>query len=477
VSGRDYLLFKVAANGSGQVVFYRDGGNDAMISGFQIQPSAPNTPPTAAANTVTISMNAFKAFATADFGFADADVGDALIKIQITDLPDVGTLTLSGGAVLLNQEILEADLVNLKFTPVSNTVGDPYDSFDFKVTDGTDYSAAAYTMTIDVIGTPVSYAVAYAGNGNTGGSVPVDGSSPYAPGATVTVLGNVNGLVKTGASFNGWNTAANGSGTSYAPAATFSISGNTTLYAQWLGTSYTVTFDGQSGTAPSPATKAVTVGAPYGTLATTTRTGYTFAGWYTAPAGAGSQVTQATTMNTASDHTLYAKWTATSYTVTFNAQGGSAATPGTKPVTYASTYGTLATTTRSGYVFGGWWTAIGGTGTQVTSGTTVALSANQTLYGYWLVAFNVTYDGNGNTGGTAPLDGNNPYSPGASVTILTKADLVKSGGYSFVGWNTAANGSGTDYAVGATTAAITANTTLYAKWFIPPPATTVFMFK
>jgi uncharacterized repeat protein (TIGR02543 family) len=404
------------------------------------------------------------------------DVGDALVKIQITDLPNVGTLTLSGGAVLLNQEILEADLVNLKFTPVSNTVGDPYDSFDFKVTDGTDYSAAAYTMTIDVIGTPVSYAVAYAGNGNTGGSVPVDGSSPYAPGATVTVLGNVNSLVLAGSTFNGWNTAANGSGTDYAPSATFPISGNTTLHAQWLGTGYTVTFDGQSGSAPSPATIGVTVGAPYGTLATTTRTGYSFAGWYTAPAGAGSSVNQATTMNTASDHTLYANWTPASYTVSFNAQGGTSPSPGTKPVVFASTYGTLATTTRSGFVFGGWWTGIGGTGTEISSGTTVALSADQTLYGYWLVAFEVYYDGNINTGGTAPVDLNNPYSPGSSVTIETKGDLVRTA-FTFAGWNTASDGSGTDYAEGATTTAIVSTTTLYAQWFQPPPPTTIFMFK
>ena len=57
--------------------------------------------------------------------------------------------------------------------------------------------------------------VTYDGNGNTGGTVPVDASSPYLQGATVTVLGNTGTLVKTGYTFAGWNTAANGSGTSY----------------------------------------------------------------------------------------------------------------------------------------------------------------------------------------------------------------------------------------------------------------------
>jgi len=65
--------------------------------------------------------------------------------------------------------------------------------------------------------------VTYNGNGNTGGTVPVDASSPYAQGATVTVLGNTGGLAREGFTFNGWNTAADESGTSYAPGAEFAM--------------------------------------------------------------------------------------------------------------------------------------------------------------------------------------------------------------------------------------------------------------
>jgi hypothetical protein len=60
----------------------------------------------------------------------------------------------------------------------------------------------------------------------------------YQQGATVTALGNTGSLVNTGYSLGGWNTAANGSGTSYAPGATFSISANVTLYAQWINFLY-----------------------------------------------------------------------------------------------------------------------------------------------------------------------------------------------------------------------------------------------
>jgi uncharacterized repeat protein (TIGR02543 family) len=78
-----------------------------------------------------------------------------------------------------------------------------------------------------------SYAVTYDGNGNTGGSVPVDGNT-YLGGDTVTVLGNPGSLSRTGYIFGGWNTQANGLGTHYSGGNTFTMPAfNVTLYAQW----------------------------------------------------------------------------------------------------------------------------------------------------------------------------------------------------------------------------------------------------
>jgi uncharacterized repeat protein (TIGR02543 family) len=77
------------------------------------------------------------------------------------------------------------------------------------------------------------YRVTYDGNGNTGGSIPMD-STQYLSGATVTVLGNTGTLTKTGNIFAGWNTEAAGTGTNHAVAATFAIgSANVVLYAKW----------------------------------------------------------------------------------------------------------------------------------------------------------------------------------------------------------------------------------------------------
>lgn len=75
----------------------------------------------------------------------------------------------------------------------------------------------------------------YNGNGSTGGTVPA--TAEYDKGATVTVAGNTGGLVKTGFDFAGWNTAANGSGTTYQGGSTFAINANTTLYALWTAQS------------------------------------------------------------------------------------------------------------------------------------------------------------------------------------------------------------------------------------------------
>jgi hypothetical protein len=84
--------------------------------------------------------------------------------------------------------------------------------------------------------TGTNFTVMYDGNGNTGGTVPSD-SNTYLQGATVTALTNIGVLVKSGSIFAGWNTAADGSGSGYVAAATFSMgASNVILYARWIVT-------------------------------------------------------------------------------------------------------------------------------------------------------------------------------------------------------------------------------------------------
>ena len=105
---------------------------------------------------------------------------------------------------------------------------------------GTSYSPnGTFTITANTTlyaqWTAITYTVTYDYNDSTNGNVPVDGSSPHITGSEVIVLGNTGSpaLTKTGHTFSGWNTAANGSGTSYSQNGTFTITANTTLFAQW----------------------------------------------------------------------------------------------------------------------------------------------------------------------------------------------------------------------------------------------------
>jgi uncharacterized repeat protein (TIGR02543 family) len=102
--------------------------------------------------------------------------------------------------------------------------------------------------------------VTYDGNGYTGGTAPVDGSS-YFPGTSVTVT-NAGTLTRSGYVFTGWNTLPGGGGTSYSPAATFNIGdANTTLYAQWAAATATIS---------APATFPAGVSTTYGTASGST---------------------------------------------------------------------------------------------------------------------------------------------------------------------------------------------------------------
>jgi uncharacterized repeat protein (TIGR02543 family) len=160
------------------------------------------------------------------------------------------------------------------------------------------------------------YSVTYDGNGSTGGSVPTDAAT-YPTGGYVAVLGNTGSLVRLGYSFAGWNTAANGSGTSYAGGVTFTMgSGNVILYAKWTQfLTYSVTYNSNGSTGGSVPTDGnayvagdtITVRGNTGSLV---KTGYTFAGWNTAANGSGTSYAGGATFTMGSSNvTLYAKWT------------------------------------------------------------------------------------------------------------------------------------------------------------------------
>lgn len=146
-----------------------------------------------------------------------------------------------------------------------------------------------------------TYTVSYNANGGSG--APSNQTKTY--GVTLT-LSNTK-PTRTGYTFSAWNTAQNGSGTSYAPGGSYTANAAVTLYAQWTVNTYVVTFDAQGGSV-TPASKSVTYGQPYGSLPVPVRAGYRFDGWFTVATG-GTQVTAETVVTVTAAQTLYAHWT------------------------------------------------------------------------------------------------------------------------------------------------------------------------
>ncbi len=139
------------------------------------------------------------------------------------------------------------------------------------------------------------------------------------------------------------------------------------------------------------------------TIPEPTKTGYNFTGWTVSWNGSGntptiSNGTLSIPANTTGDITLTAGWSAATYTISFDGNGGS--TPSNITVTYGSTYGTLPTPTRDYYTFTGWHLG-SPTGELITSSSTVSIAENHTLYASWQVMqFNVTFTSNNSALGT-----------------------------------------------------------------------------
>ena len=261
--------------------------------------------------------------------------------------------------------------------------------------------------------TTETYTVSYNANGgsnapssqtkNSGEPLTLTSSKPSAPSAThptsytVTCKPNYTGASDqalsatrtTSSTFSKWNTAANGSGVTYASGGQYTVNASATLYAQWSGTTTTAAV----------------------TLPTLSRTGYTFNGWYDAASGGNKIGNGGASYTPTGNKTLYAHWTAATYTIKYNANGGTGA-----PASQTKTYGVNLT---------------------LQSGTPTRSNATAT--------YTVTFNANEGSVGTSSLD------------------ATKTTTYTFSKWNTASDGSGTNYNPGGTYSANEAST-LYAQW-------------
>ncbi len=196
------------------------------------------------------------------------------------------------------------------FTPTDLSSNSSYTIYLRTKEDSNNNASTAATATLQ---TPAKVLLRYDANGSTA-SVPV--SVEYDSGTTVTAAAAIS---RAGYTFASWNEAANG-GTAHAESSTFSITANTTLYAQWTPNSYTVQYNANGGEGT------ISNGTfTYGTAAALSdgtglsRSGYTFRGWATSASGnvvygAGQSVSNLTT-EIDGMITLYAVWTQNTYEV------------------------------------------------------------------------------------------------------------------------------------------------------------------
>ncbi|HAJ79519.1 MAG TPA: hypothetical protein DCO75_07070 [Fibrobacteres bacterium] len=232
---------------------------------------------------------------------------------------------------------------------------------------------------------------------------------------------------------------------------------------------YTITFDKNDAAATGTMAAQTIAGGDSAALTANafTKAGYSFAGWMTsATATTVAYADKASyTMGTA-NVTLYAKWTAIpTYSLTYdgNTNTGGAA-PATVTGLVSGSVVTVATNsfTRTNYIFSAWNTKSDGSGDSYAPNTNIIIIANTTLYAIWTPTYSLTYNGNNNTGGTAPSTVTGLVS--GSVQTVAANSFTRTN-YTFFVWNTQSNGSGVSYAPGANIA-ITLNTTLYAQWTI-----------
>lgn len=268
---------------------------------------------------------------------------------------------------------------------------------------------------------------------------------------------------KTGYKFDGWYNG-NTKVTSTNPY-TFAPTANITLTAKWaintVSDTIKISPSGGGTVSPNPVTGQENT---IISVTATPATGYNFKHWRYNDSSASGGYSESTTnpmkVIITGKRDITAVFKLKSYTVTWNANGGTVS-PASTTKTHGSTLGTLPTPTRAStaeysYTFAGWFTATSG-GTQISSTTTV--TGNVTYYAHWTAtkrSYTATFNGNG---GSTPSPSSITKEYNTALGTLPTCTRT---GYTFLGWYTASSG-GTKI---STTTVVTKDITYYAQWSI-----------
>ena len=303
----------------------------------------------------------------------------------------------------------------------------------------------------------ILFDVTFRGNGATSGSTAsITGKNIDSTSFTLTA----NGFKKTGYTFSGWKddlgkafaNSASVTGKKFWDATTCEF--HSELTAQWTANTYAVKFNGNGATSGSMSNETFAYDSENALTANAyTKNGCVFAGWATnATEGAVVYADKANVKNLTSVNNgivnLYARWTANTYTVTVDKNGGTGGSGTTYTISSSRQTKTITLPTRTGYSITG-WTVSGATGTTPTvSGTTLTIPANVygnlTLTPTWTVnKYTVTF--HDPSGANADVVRSVSYEQSASAPNWSRS------GYKSPTWDKAFS-------------SVTANMTVNAQW-------------
>ena len=184
--------------------------------------------------------------------------------------------------------------------------------------------------------------------------------------------------------FTGWNTKADGTGTSYTDGQKVLLTEDITLYAQWEEKKIKVTFNANNGTTDTLEQSVAELTSTKLSKNTFTKIGHNFSKWNTKADGSGTSYTDEQEISISEDLVLYAQWSPQTYKLTFDANGGTG-TMDKQTFTYNVASNLLDVKfSKDGHVFKEWNTKADGTGTSYTNKQSIKISDDTTLYAIWV---------------------------------------------------------------------------------------------
>ena len=453
-------------------IFYNSSGGSAVAAqdiAYGENTQAP-TPPTKQGFTFAGWYTDAGCTTAFTFGLPYATMGNTTLYADWSDSILAVNFDTGGGSTVPQQNITYGGYAT-KPSPNPTRAHSDFAGWYTDTTYATAWNFAAMAITDDTTiyakWTPTRYTVTFA---TVVGTAPNTQSVPYGEYAAEPTAPTARGYV-----FLGW----------YTDNLTFldpwdflsdTVGGSITLYANWdTLTGYQISYAGngsEGGSVPVDngyyySGESFPVAGNTGGLS---RAGYSFVGWNTQPDGGGQGYAPGDAIPVSGANVqLHAVWSKDTYYVTYDANGGTAGGVPADPAGYSynDVVGVLYANAIAheaepdAYRFGGWNTQPDGLGTDYPEGASFHITGSITLYAKWIPLWQVTYNGNGNTGGAAPVN-SDYYEPGTSFPVAGP-DALSRTGCSFGGWSTEANGPAA-YSPGDMAVMPEGGITLYAVW-------------